>query len=1146
MALTESQRQAVEVHGRPLFIQAGAGTGKTFTLTNRLAYGLSEDSGKVISGVDNLLTITFTNKAAGELLGRVRAKLRECGLMEEALRVDAAWISTIHAMCKRILSMHALDAGIDAGADLLSEEETDALLMQALDELIERRPDQLASLLRDYSAEAVSRLIKKLALVIEMAPEGVDSFELGPSATGGPVTICANLLSALNESKAALEDAGVADQKPSYVKNYESICQAAGELEKQCAALDDSFDWGEANAFLGALKLVSGSNLKSPFKDQFTYAFEELLNAQVTAAAASAQFHLHEAFALAQIVCDRHEELKRSRGAVDTNDLLIQTYRLLRDNPDIARRYEERFDSIMVDEFQDTDQLQVAIMKMFCDETLSALATVGDAQQSIYGFRGADLEVYRSMRAEMAQHDSAEVELTVNFRSHPDILGFVESVFSTPEFFGEEFLQVTAGPGNKEDYKSLKADDTRVQVLFSAGSQDPENGRSYTKNDALRAADARAVADAFEEYHALGAPYGDMAILLQSTKDAKAGAYLRELRSRGIPCVISGGSDFYTQVEVQLIVMLLRFIADRDDDEALFSLLGSRIFDISDGDLLVLASVRRQKIGLAQEEARSKTSLFDALCYQSKQPTQDARSSLVHAYNVLQGVLQNAMRLPLSQLVLLASEQSGWKALLSRQGAQGAAIQANIQRMCDLLDDYENQNGCSVAGAALHFRSMCELAQNGTGARGKPGVMVSDGSDAVQLMTIHASKGLEFPIVAVAEYDLSPRRGTGGEVRMLTEDGKTYLSLGASTGSAKARPLLGSDGDEAGKFAAASDAVSYVAHASALSAQREREERQRLLYVALTRAREVLLLVVHDKAFLTKEELGKTLGADVMRAVFPDRIPGNHDIVRCSTGAKIGMRLTEVPCVPSQMDASTEDVLMHDEQSDVLVHPLPSIELGPQISSWLPSMSPIESYSSLSDHSKRQMTKPVRNAIALRNRDDADDPATVFGSAFHLAAQKIALAGSAAVVDKAKQVAVRRYGLDDAAAQRLEDALDQWCTSSRFVQASEFPACLPEHPFCVAVAGIALEGYIDLLCLDGKKGEALVIDYKTGAAGSERELADRYRMQACCYAYAVLSSDLAQRVELVFVRPEVGMQEVTYVFDQEDILSLGQEILGQS
>lgn len=136
MPLTPSQQQAVECQGRPLFIQAGAGTGKTFTLTKRIAHGLSPQSGPLIGGVENLLVITFTEKATGELLGRIRGELRAQGLKDAALHVDGALISTIHGMCSSMLRAHALEAGIDPGTAPLSDDESEALFDQAVEEVL--------------------------------------------------------------------------------------------------------------------------------------------------------------------------------------------------------------------------------------------------------------------------------------------------------------------------------------------------------------------------------------------------------------------------------------------------------------------------------------------------------------------------------------------------------------------------------------------------------------------------------------------------------------------------------------------------------------------------------------------------------------------------------------------------------------------------------------------------------------------------------------------------------------------------------------------------------------------------------------------------------------------------------------------------
>ncbi len=183
MPLTPSQQAAVESAQEPLFIQAGAGTGKTFTLTKRIAYGLSQESGPLIGDVDRLLTITFTNKAAGELIGRVRAELRAQGLDEESLKIDAAWISTIHSMCRRILLSHAFDVGVDPGANLLTEDETQALSALALDALLQdnAKDARLILLFDNLGVESATKLINSLSELLMLAPGGRDDFDLGPA-----------------------------------------------------------------------------------------------------------------------------------------------------------------------------------------------------------------------------------------------------------------------------------------------------------------------------------------------------------------------------------------------------------------------------------------------------------------------------------------------------------------------------------------------------------------------------------------------------------------------------------------------------------------------------------------------------------------------------------------------------------------------------------------------------------------------------------------------------------------------------------------------------------------------------------------------------------------------------------------------------
>ena len=1140
MALTPNQKLAVETAGRPLFIQAGAGTGKTFTLTNRLAYGLSDESGRIIPGVENLLTITFTNKAAGELLGRVRAELRRRGLVEEALRVDAAWISTIHSMCRHILQEHAFEVGIDPGAQLLTEEESSDLRDQALEEMLKQRGDsvELQTLLEAYGIDDVIALVGDLASRLALAPKGAETFDLGPAPAPATITSLSNLLAELTGLREELGQLGEGEESTNYLKAYRILCTAVDELAAFVEASCDAPSWRRTSSFLEGLPEVKGGNAPKQYRESFKACRARITAVRVEAASAAAVEELRMALRLAEGVCARHRASKRALGAVDTDDLLIETYRLLESRPDIAREYRERFATVMIDEFQDTDLLQVEIVKRFCDEALSTLTTVGDAQQSIYGFRGADLEVYREVRAQMAACGSREVELTTNFRSHPDILRFVETIFSKPEFFGAEFLKVEAGQGNVRPLPWIDEAEPRVKLLVSAGEK-AFRGSGATGIGALRASDAALVADEFERYKAAGADYGDMAILLSSIKSTKAGAYVSELRRRGIPCIIAGGSEFYTQPEVVLLVLFLRFLEDRDDDEALFALLGSRLFDVLDDDLLELWGIARQRLHIAADEARTKASLWDAVAYLVRTAPERASSALLHAHGVLREALDSASSTPLSTVVMRLVKCSGWYAQLQGDGVEGSATFANVQRLCDLLDDFERSAGHAVVAAAEHFREMCELAQAGVGARGKPGTMVSDGNAAVRIMTIHASKGLEFPIVAVAEYEKSGKRQSGPEPQALTEEGTTYLALQPKVTGDASKHFKDEEADVC-TFADASDPDEFCVHAKQLAYQREKEESQRLLYVALTRAREVLLLVAHDSRLASSGKFAAGLTHDVMEAAYPEGTLGEAPVFKTDTGALVAARVVTVPYGGGDGEPGQGEEQV--QPSEVRSHFLPAPAARAKVRASRRELSEFESYSSLAHRVESSDFAVPR----LRPRTPDAETVSALGSAFHLVAQwanetdgvfdEQALAGRA-------EAAARRFGVPADERGRLSSALAAWFSSERYAATRRFDHRRAECPFFVEAHGVQLEGFIDLLCVDDGGAEALIIDYKTGTSGEGDELRERYTLQAQCYAYAVLDAGLAHHVELAFVRPEAGMEEVVFSFDRASVDELADALV---
>lgn len=1175
MGLTANQTAAVNCAGRPLFIQAGAGTGKTFTLTKRLAHQLGQESGPLLQGVDNVLIITFTEKAAEELLGRVRAELRAQGMVQAALRIDAAWISTIHGMCRSLLSAHALEAGIDPGMPLLAEEEANVLLAQALEDQLDAPAMQ--ALMASYGVDAACKLVSDLAGLLALAPQGAEAFEMGAAPAGDPQLVLQELSVQLNSVADALEDAGIRENiSDNRAKILDSLLAARDAVAEVASGRDAS--WQDIADLIESLKLPKGGNSGKAFKGLFQEATDALMQVYEQAACARAYEHLQMALELAAQVQERYAQLKAANGVQSMDDLLTGAYRLLRDNPAVAQAYQERFGSIMVDEFQDTDLLQVGIVEYMSDDRLSTLTTVGDAQQSIYGFRGADLETYRNVRARMRELGSQEVELDTNYRSHPDILSFVEAIFSTQEFFGDEFLRIGAGENNARTYPWAPAGEPRIRLRLSAGCKEPE-GKSYTGVADLRRAEAQMLAREFAELHEQGAEYGQMALLMSSTK--KAGAYLRAMRELGIPCAVSGGSDFYKQPEVACLSSLLRVLELPDDDQALLNVLVGPLFEVSDDALLRLRlHARRVLRNPGTDDIRPRVSLWAALEDKIANTQMQTGEELAwHAHAVLATAMDGLGRRSLVAVVSDVLNASGWLERLRLTGAGGAATAANVQRFCDLLAEYEAQHGPDAVGASEYFKHMIELADEGT-VRGKPGRMVGLGNNAVQVMTIHASKGLEFPIVAVAQYERSGTGPRGLQLYSLTEDGERHLSLSPSmkgVSAADYKKAFKTEGDEVDSFQAAGSAVQHAAYAQRLDGERADEEEQRLLYVALTRARDLLLLCSCDKGFGSKSELGKGLFADVAGALFPQSgLPAQDGRYALQNGCLVDLKIEAVPYIASDVSAELEeDELANeleaaaDEAPDV--HVIPALQPAPTMRCSKPGKQrAVLSYSALSAH--EEPDTPVDDAATeaageaasgeetsslsarvyslLYAADAVDDEQATgkraqsvspMGSAFHAFAQWMALQDDMAAVDLAGEQAVGRmtalaksWELSEDEFQRLQQAAAEWQTSPRFAQAAAFARRLPEYPFCMQIADAPFEGFLDLLCLDGQQQDALVIDYKTGASGAEDELAERYRLQGAVYACAVLKGGLARKVEVVFVRPEVHMQEVAYAYSADD------------
>ena len=473
--LMPQQRDIVTTLDRKLFVSAGAGSGKTFTLTRRILWALSPESGPFVDGLDQVLAITFTKDAAAEIRERVRAALVAEGMERAALSVDDAWISTIHGMCSRILRAHALELGIDPEFSVL--EDPGDLMDLAVERVLSREGSAYGDLFGWYP------------LAGESAPGG---FGGGTSVTSllrvllEKASAARNGFSDLRMLQGSVNLDGLADA----YRGCMGITAGATKAAEAALAAIEAFEAGEktvGNLIACMMACKPPRSSKNLPKEQVNLLKAEQADAFVNAYLALGSRATQQLLEIAHAVFDEYNQLKFDRSVLDNNDLLRLTYQALRDNPAMREDYGSRFKMVMIDEFQDTDQQQVDLINFLTGEGGRALCTVGDAQQSIYRFRGAEVDVFRRAQAQVEAAAGAcgsdagrVVQLVKNFRSHAEILDYVAAIFDgTPQGRGglmQGFLNLRAHDGRKDGMVATGVN--RRQALLVAGGSTQERAQA--------------------------------------------------------------------------------------------------------------------------------------------------------------------------------------------------------------------------------------------------------------------------------------------------------------------------------------------------------------------------------------------------------------------------------------------------------------------------------------------------------------------------------------------------------------------------------------------------------------------------------------------------------------------------------------------
>jgi ATP-dependent exoDNAse (exonuclease V) beta subunit len=1147
---TPEQAAAIEVTGRDVLLEAGAGTGKTGVMVDRYCRLVCD---KEVSP-DAILAFTFTDKAAAELRQRIRTELTrraEAGSKRAAellSTIGSAWITTIHGFCNRILAGHPVAAGIDPGFRVLDAPETARAAREAFDEALR---DFLAAdppvdaLLSSHDPPVDGPLNPHIGVYPAHQPQQSREELIAAFDIDGLRGIVAGVhaeLRSRGEAEPRLPEPPASDPVEAIAKAIEAAGGALEEMkesdpkrelvERALARLSEPGPPPSLDE-LRALRPNSKAKPILPFRE----AIEAAVSRSAEAGEGGAAYrHLAE---LLGLFSTRFEAAKERRAGIDFEDLQILAARLL-ERAEIGEAYRSRFSHLLVDEFQDTNRLQLRLIEALRGPR-SELVVVGDEFQSIYGFRHADLDVFRRQRELIAQRADAELmELSGNFRSRPELIAAV-NLFGAA-LLGESYRPLRVGAPPQSEAPAGQGPPVELLLTARDGWDEEEielepaiDGR--TPLNCL--AEARAVAERLRRLADDGIDRGEMVVLLRAFTHLDA--YEDSLERAGLRPYVVGGRGYWSQQQVSDVCALLATIANPLDDEALFGALSSPACGAAPDTLWLLraATGRRLHIWPAVERAvgAGETDLAEPeRLAQIPEPEIELLRRFVAAIASLR---ERGPRLSLAALIEAATTETGYDLAVLMRPA-GEARFANVRKLMRLATEFENREGRDLRGLLDFLAARAESDAEAQAAT------AAEGHDGVRIMTVHNAKGLEFDVVAVP--DLSRSLLAGARAPLLT--------LGREQ-----PPRVGMQLRRLG-----SGAINLFDYAELYeeAKQRDAEEGLRLFHVAATRARERLILsgvVKPEPGRETKpgtpvverlvEALGVERDADSSVVVPPpqprpgwdgENIAGDADGPRDAVfgPSEIAVRVN----LPSPERAAELRETRRDAAADrpLGAGPPPLVERRPPIVPSRPlSYTAISAYEEcpyrfymervLGLGSARISPTGLQTPPGVSNEGAATPSAREERTARGAAVHALLEWSQANEWDEPSEELAHRHaraaGLepDGSDAVALLEPVRGWLGSDlrRRIGAGA-TRVRAEVPILLGVGDTVLRGSIDLLV--EREGEPpLVVDYKTdrlNGSGPE-EHAARYETQRSIYALAVAASLGTPEVEVAYVfleRPE--------------------------
>jgi len=901
----EARRKIRSELDKNFLVEAGAGSGKTMSLVERMVALVG--SGRVM--VENMAAVTFTRKAAAEMRGRFQIGLERAAAAETdpvvknrlaaaLARLEQCFIGTIHSFCSLLIRERPVEAGIDPDFEELDEAE-DAFLREKywhefLDAIRIERPE----------------LLDRLDAAGLSAPDLKDGFEL---MSAFPEAGAVEGRESLPVTDGLAEQIDVVQARIVRLMSPDKPEKGFDPLQRLVRRLGwrlKNLDHGDVRILMESLALCEKDKQvvknRWPSKEaaeEATAIFEAFRrDSVIPVLRAWREFRYNAALSVLLPALDYYASGRRKCSRLNFCDQLLVASRMLAANPEVRRFFKNRFRCILVDEFQDTDPIQAEILFYLTgsDENESdwtalvpepgSLFLVGDPKQSIYRFRRADVDIYNLVKARMRAGGGEILELTANFRSVPGLLGKLNRIFDDRKVFPAEpdCYQAAFSPFIAIRKKSASpALPAGHLIRTTVPKVDRHSGERIAELDSKRIADfiAWALAGKMQVSGEGGrleaAGPGDFLVLFRYKKHMEI--YAAELERRGLPYEISGGEALAWSEEITEIRNLLSCLADPDNPVLAVAVLRGLFFGASDRDLLAFREAGGRFSAIRSEPAPAAAPL-----------------TVRRGIEALRRWYSWSLREPASVVLERIIEDSG---LLVRliTSERGSTRSGNVLKLVEILRDFEARGLASFRASVAYLEERLDVCgaeeMSLTPGRGR----------AVRLMNLHKAKGLESPVVILANPKGIGEHGAKFHIARLGQRtaGKGSWSLRQPPGyfllarkNGHAEEILA---QPAGWEEKAAEETTYV-----------RAEEKRLMYVAATRARDLLIVssyegdigplnawgIIDDRIRRDDESLA------VPELEFPTAVPALETV-----SAQSGLKPSEVAGRLAELNKKKGDIL---------------------------------------------------------------------------------------------------------------------------------------------------------------------------------------------------------------------------------------------